>query len=116
LNPPEHMGHRRAHLRFEVVGAMSASLLSTETLQVINLGASGALVEGSLPLPSNAEYRMQLVLESHVSEVIAKVRRVMAVARDLEAVRYRIGLEFLSISPEAKDVINQIVSANQAQV
>ena len=36
-----------------------------ETLRVLNLGASGALVEGALPLPPNAEYRMQLVLESH---------------------------------------------------
>jgi c-di-GMP-binding flagellar brake protein YcgR len=114
--PPGPMGHRRAHLRFEVLGAMSASLLSTETLQVVNLGASGALVEGPLPLSANAEYRMQLVLESHVSEVTAKVRRVIAVARDLGAVRYRIGLEFLSISPEAEDAINQIVLANQAQV
>jgi c-di-GMP-binding flagellar brake protein YcgR len=113
------MGHRRAHLRFEVLGAMSASLLSTETLQVLNLGASGALVEGALPLPPNAEYRMQLVLESHVSELTVKVRRVTAVARDTGVVRYRIGLEFLAISPEAEDMIVQVVTlatADQAQV
>jgi hypothetical protein len=116
VRPSGHMGHRRAHLRFEVLGTMSASLLSTEELQVVNLGASGALVEAALPLPPNAEYRMQLVLESHVSEVSVKVRRVTAVARDLGPVRYRIGLEFLAISPEAEDMINQIVTANQAQV
>ena len=112
------MGHRRAHLRFEVLGTMPASLLSTESLQVLNLGTSGALVESPLPLPPNAEYRMQLVLESHVADVTVKVRRVTAVARDSGHVRYRIGLEFLAMSPEAEDVINQIVmvATNEAQV
>jgi c-di-GMP-binding flagellar brake protein YcgR len=113
------MGHRRVHLRFEVLGTMSASLLSTETLEVANLGASGALVESALPLQPNAEYRMQLVLESHVSEVTVKVRRVTAVARDSAGVGYRIGVEFLAMSPEAEDMITQIVTLaaeNQAQV
>ena len=95
---------------------MSASLLSTETLQVVNLGVSGAMVDGALPLSVNAEYTMQLVLESHVSEVTVKVRRVSAVPAGAGASRYRIGLEFLTISPEAEDVITQIVMASQAQV
>jgi c-di-GMP-binding flagellar brake protein YcgR len=95
---------------------MTASILTNETLQVVNLGASGALVEGTLPLPANGEYRMQLVLESHVSEVIAKVRRVTAIASDGGMLRYRIGLEFLTISPEAEELINQIVMPNQAQI
>ena len=54
---------------------------------------------------------MQLVLESHVSELTVKVRRVTAVARDSGVVRYRIGLEFLAISPEAEDMIAQVVMA-----
>jgi hypothetical protein len=95
---------------------MSASLLSTESLQIVNLGASGALVEAPLPLPQNAEYRMQLVLEGHVSEVTVKVRRVSTVGREPGDVRYRIGLEFLTISAEAEEVIRQIVMASQAQV
>ena len=112
--PWAHMGDRRTHLRFEVMGLMSASLLSNETLRVLNLGASGALVEGALPLPPNAEYRMQLVLESHVSEATVKVRRVTEIGREAGTPRYRIGLEFLTISSEAEDVINRIVLANQA--
>lgn len=108
--------HRRAHVRFEVLGRMPASLLSTETLRVLNLGSSGALVEAALPLPANAEYRMQLVLDTHVSEAIVKVRRVAEVPRDAGPHRYRIGLEFLTITPEAIDVINRIVMEGQAQV
>jgi hypothetical protein len=116
VKPSAHMGQRRAHLRFEVLGSMTASLLSTETLHILNLGASGALVEGPLPLPANAEYQMQLVLDSHVSEATVKVRRVTPVSGEQGSVRYRIGLEFLAISPEAEDAIGQIVMANQAQV
>jgi hypothetical protein len=110
------MDHRRAHLRFEVLGRMTGSLLSTETLRVLNLGVSGALVEAALPLPPNAEYRMQLVLDSHVSEATVKIRRVNEVRPDAGPLRYRIGLEFLAITQEAEEVINRIVVANQAQV
>ena len=107
-----HLGDRRAHLRFEVIGMMSAALLSTETLRVMNLGVSGALVEGALPLRQNAEYRMQLVLENHVSEATVKIRRVTEVPGESGSLHYRIGLEFLAIAPEAEEVINRIVSAS----
>jgi c-di-GMP-binding flagellar brake protein YcgR len=113
--PTPHMGDRRTHMRFEVLGMMSASLLSTETLRVLNLGVSGALVEGALPLPPNAEYRMQLVLESHVSEATVKIRRVTEIGRESGSLRYRIGLEFLAISSEAEEAISRIVTANQPQ-
>jgi hypothetical protein len=114
--PTSHMGDRRAHLRFEVLGMMSASLLSNESLRVLNLGVSGALVEGALPLPANAEYRMQLVLESHVSEATVKIRRVTEIGRESGSLRYRIGLEFLVISSEAEEAITRIVGTNQAQL
>lgn len=98
------------HLRFEVIGTMSASILSTETLQVVNLSGSGVLVEGALPLPVNGEYRMQLVIEGFVTDITVKVRRVMTNGTGLEA-RYRMGLEFLAKSAEAAEVIDQIVQA-----
>lgn len=109
--------HRRAQMRFEVMGTMSASVVSTETLQVLNLGLSGVLVESPLPLPPNAEYRMQLVLEAHVSEVTVKVRRVSSsVTLDSGPPRYRIGLEFIAMTPEAEEAVSQFVLANGAHV
>jgi hypothetical protein len=108
--------HRRAHLRFEVLGTMSASVSSTETLRLLNLGLSGALVEAAMPLPANAEYRMQLVLESCVSDVTVKVRRVVEVPGDRGSMRYQVGLEFLGLSVEAEEAITQIVLSNSAQV
>jgi hypothetical protein len=100
-------------VRFEVVGTMRGAVVSSQTLQVVNLGASGALVEATCPLAENAEYRMQLVLERHVSEATVKVRRVVEL-RTADGIgrRYLMGLEFLAISPEAEDEINRIVVAS----
>src|SRR5687768_10523223 len=126
--PDLTIGDRRGQLRFEVVGTKSASLLSTQVMRVLNLGANGALVESTLPLPPNAEYRMQLVLEGHVSDATVKIRRVAEVAEVAEVVevaqsrwnagevRYRIGLEFLAISDDAAEVIAQLVSASEARL
>ena len=107
--------HRRKSVRFEVVGRIAGSVASTETLHVLNLGASGALVESAVPLTPNAELRMQLVLDGHVSETTAKIRRVTETRREDGALRYRIGLEFLVLSAEAEQVIQQLVAVNQAQ-
>jgi len=97
-------------MRFEVVGNMPASLVSTQTLQVVNLGVSGALVEAGCALPEYAEFQVQLVLEQHVSEATVKVRRVVHVRSEPgQPTKYQIGVEFLSISPEAEDEINQMI-------
>lgn len=107
--------HRRAHMRFEVVGSMPGSVVSTQTLHVLNLGVSGALVEAGCALPEYAEYKVQLVLEQYVSEATVKVRRVIEVRpRPGESPRYQIGLEFLSITAEAEDEINRLIVASLA--
>jgi c-di-GMP-binding flagellar brake protein YcgR len=89
---------------------MPGSVVSTQTLQVVNLGVSGALVEAACALPEYAEYQVQLVLERHVSEATVKVRRVVQVRpQGAEPAKYQIGLEFLAISPEAEDEINRLI-------
>ena len=110
FNIEHRRDQRRAHLRFEVVGAIPGLLVSTQTLHVLNLGVSGALVEAGCALPEYAEYQVQLVLEHHVSEATVKVRRVVEVRpAPGETPRYLIGLEFLSITAEAEDEINRLL-------
>ena len=105
--------HRRAHLRFDVVGSMPGALVSTQTLHVLNLGVSGLLVEAGCALPEYAEFQVQLVLEQHVSEATVKVRRVLELrSQPGEPPRYQIGLEFLSLTPEAEDEINRLLVTN----
>ena len=94
---------------------MAGSVASMETLHLVNLGTNGALVESALPLPPNAEFTMQLVLDGHVSEATVKIRRVIEIRREDGALRYRIGLEFLVLSAEAEQVIHQFVAVNQEQ-
>ena len=112
MRPPD-MGFRRTHQRFEVLGTMAATVVSTEALRVLNIGASGALVDAELPLPLNAEYRMQLVVASNVIDATVKVRRVLEQRRHSEPARYLIGLEFLELSNDAQDVINRLVAMAQ---
>ena len=112
---PANREHRRKTLRFEVLGRIAGTVASMETLHLVNIGASGALVESALPLPQNAEFTMQLVVDGHVSEATAKIRRVMEIRREDGALRYRIGLEFLVLSAEAEQVIHQFVTVNQVQ-
>lgn len=89
---------------------MPGAVVSTQTLHVVNLGVSGALVEAGCALPEYAEYQVQLVLERHVSEATVKVRRVIEVrSHPGDPPRYQIGLEFLSISAEAEDEINRLI-------
>jgi hypothetical protein len=108
------MADRRAHLRYQVMGAGGASVLATERLRLVNVGPSGALVEAPFPLTPNAEYLMQLVLPSHVSDAMVKVRRVATVETGSSSARYQIGLEFLSLTPEAEDAIVRIVTSGGA--
>jgi hypothetical protein len=109
-NSDHRRDHRRANLRFEVVGSMPACMVSTQTLQILNLGVSGALVEAGCVLPEYAEYQVHLVLDQHVSEATVKVRRVVEIrSRPGESPRYQIGLEFLSITAEAEDEINRLI-------
>jgi c-di-GMP-binding flagellar brake protein YcgR len=103
-------GDRRRSLRFDVLGALSASLSSTETLRVLNLGVCGALVEAPLPLQADGHYSMRFVLHSHVSDVKVRIRRVTEVRREASSARYLIGLEFLALSTEAEETIGRLVA------
>ena len=109
---PEGLGNRRAQVRFEVVGAMPGTLFYTQALRVLNIGASGALVEAELPLSLNGEYRVQVVIADHVAEVTVKVRRIAEQRPQGAASAYQIGFEFLGISPETQDVISRLVAVS----
>jgi hypothetical protein len=106
-------GDRRRNLRFDVLGALSASLCSTETLRVLNVGMRGALVEAPLPLQADAHYSMRFVLHSHVSDVLVRIRRVTEIQREATKIRYLIGLEFLALSTEAEETIGRLVAMNR---
>jgi hypothetical protein len=110
------MTDRRAHLRFQVMGPSPASVLTTERLRFLNIGLCGALVDAPFPLVTHAELSMQLVLHGHVSETTVKVRRVVPIDRGGAIPRYAIGLEFLSLSVEAQEVIATIVSAHRVAI
>ena len=102
---------RRMQVRFDVLGVLPGTIVVNEALRVVNIGASGALVDAELPLPLNAEYQMRLVVASHVSDARVKVRRVTEHRPQAAAVRYWIGLEFLEITADAQEAIERLVAS-----
>jgi hypothetical protein len=109
----KRIGDRRDYLRFDVLGTLPGSLFATETLRVINLGISGALVEAARPLQADADYPMRFVIDSHVSDVTVRIRRVTEISRDTATAMYLIGLEFLTLSDEARESISRFVAASR---
>jgi hypothetical protein len=108
----KRIGDRRRYLRFDVIGGMAASVASTQTLRVVNVAATGALVEASLPLEADVTYPMRFVIDSHVSELTARVRRVTEIG-DSAPATFLIGLEFLNLSDDARERIGQLVAAQR---
>jgi hypothetical protein len=109
------MGDRRSYLRFDVVGTMTSSLSATDTLRLMNVGVCGALVEAPRPLQTDADYPMRFFMDAHVSDVMVRIRRVTEVSRDTASAMYLIGLEFLSLSEEARDTIGRLVTATRRE-
>jgi len=104
-------GDRRAHVRFQIIGALPASVNAPELLTIEVLGTSGALVHGAVPLPVNGEYDMQLVLPAVVADATVKVRSVVPMADRTGCGRFQMALEFLAISPDAGNAIAQVVGS-----
>jgi hypothetical protein len=100
---------RRADVRFRVMNGPACTLLSHESLTILNLGTSGALVETMIGLPVHAELQMHLVLPTQVSDVRVKVRRITSLGEG-SARRYQIGLEFLALAPDAAEAIDRLVA------
>jgi hypothetical protein len=53
---------------------------------------------------------MRFVLDTHVSDVRVRVRRVTEIQQETHRARYLIGLEFLRLSTEAEESIGRLVA------
>ncbi|HEX5473173.1 MAG TPA: hypothetical protein VFX12_00815 [Vicinamibacterales bacterium] len=105
-------GDRRQSTRFDVLGRLAVSVLSTESLRLVNLGTVGALVEGAVPLLLETLHTMRIVYEEDVSDVTVRVRRVTPIAAAPLPPRYVMALEFVRLSPAALELITKLVVAS----
>lgn len=97
------IGDRRSKPRFEIVGDLWGSIDTTAAMQVINLGRGGALLETTLPLPAESVHWVTALADGQPHLLQIRVRHSAAAPGNRS--RYRVGVEFLKLSPGVEEAI-----------
>lgn len=98
------IGDRRGKPRFEIVGDLWASVDTTTSLVVHNLGRAGALLESARPLAADSVHWVTAAVQGQPHLVQIRVRHSTATTAD-GAERFLIGVEFLKLSPALEEAI-----------
>ena len=107
MTPNERLGDRRDGLRFEIIGELWATLVTTTSLPVVNVGTGGVLVESSGPLAVGSQQRARLSLGNVATELAATVRHCTPMQGRPD--RYLVGLAFGDLPADARRQIEAIV-------
>jgi hypothetical protein len=87
------IGDRRSRARFEIVGTLTGTLQTWRRLEIRNLGATGALLEASVPLPPGSRIGGRLALRGRSSQVQAEVRHITTLV-ERDSARYLMGVQW----------------------
>src|ERR1700712_5238639 len=68
------LGDRRAHIRLEVVGALWGTLEFSEPTRVVNISATGAMIESPVPVARDSMQPLSLVVDGESLVINAPVR------------------------------------------
>jgi hypothetical protein len=99
------IGDRRSKPRFEIVGDLWGSIDTTSSMLVQNLGRGGALLESTLPLAAESVHWVTALAEGQPHLVHIRVRHSTATTTREGQPRFRIGVEFLKLSPGIEEAI-----------
>ena len=98
------IGDRRAKPRFEIVGDLWGSVDVRETLTVLNLGRGGALLEAGAPFAPEPVHAVLAVPDGESYPIVVRVRHSTVTEREGRRA-YRIGVEFLDVSPDLDEFL-----------
>ncbi len=107
MTPNDRLGDRRSELRFEIIGDLWATLVTRQSLLVLNLGLGGMLVECPGPLAVGSQQRLRLSVGDEESDLAASVRHVTPAPGKPD--RYFIGLAFSDLSAAMRDRIGTLI-------
>lgn len=105
------IGDRRSKPRFEIVGDLWGSIDTTSAMQVLDLGRGGALLETSLPLAAESVHWVTALADGQPHLVQIRVRHSTAAPAAAGRMKYRVGVEFLKLSPGVEEVIVRHIEA-----
>lgn len=101
---PTPSSGRRAHERFDVVGALWGVLELPQPARIINVSSSGALIDAPVNPVMNSVQTLRLLVMGEYVTVDAEVRH----ARPWGAGRFLIGLEFVAPPVTVLSTIEQL--------
>jgi PilZ domain-containing protein len=100
---------RRDRVRFEVFGPFWGTFDVGEPVRVLDLSASGALIEAQQPLAVESVQSVKLMIDGQPTVTEAKVKHVRSAP--LGAVqRYLVGVEFLAAPSAFLDAVERLVA------
>lgn len=103
---------RRAHERYDVLGALWGVLELPELATVLNVSTSGLLIESALSPVLNSVHSVRLTVDGNPVRVQAIVRR----CRPTTTGGNLIGLEFLELPTPLLTSIEQLADDKQIEV
>jgi hypothetical protein len=106
--PNKSLGDRRESVRFDVFGELWASLDLSERVTLRNIAADGLLIEARLTPGLRSMRVAQIRLREGGPEVHGIVRHMRAIG-DATEERYLVGLEFVSVSSEARSFLDGLL-------
>ena len=89
------LGDRRVGVRFEIVGALWGALRLDEAARIVNISATGALIDSLLPVAVESIQPLQVSLEGVEIRLEVQVRHLSRINGGTSG-RYLVGIEFLS--------------------
>jgi hypothetical protein len=89
----KHIGDRRGHARFEIVGTLTGTLKTWRRLEVRNLGEGGALLDTAVPFAPGSRISGRLVLRGRGRDVRGEVRHITTLVSRDDA-RYLVGVRW----------------------
>jgi hypothetical protein len=107
------LGDRRGPIRFEVVGKLLGTLETVETGRIINISATGALVEMPGPVAVGSVHAIYLNLDGQPQRVTVRVRRM---APPMTHDRYAVGVEFLSPSRSFTESLGGLIAGRSGRM
>lgn len=108
----QRWGDRRVRMRFEVVGTLWGQLELTERARIVNISATGALIESPLAMALGSTQAVRVSVGDDQVLVEARVRHLRAIDPEAPHPRYVVGVEFVAPPVPLIHSIEQIAAAD----
>jgi c-di-GMP-binding flagellar brake protein YcgR len=103
------INERRRAARYPTKAGEIVLLPFPVTVQVMDISAAGVLVQANRPIEVGTQGSLRLNIDGTVFQAEVNVRRVAPVASGKD-LTYRIGAEFVRITPEHRQVIERFTN------